>query len=370
MITAGVALALAALPALLYVVNLRLYRTPDMPSETPSVSILIPARNEATGIAGAVEAALASRGVTLEVVVLDDHSTDETPDIVRAIAARDSRVRLESAPDLPAGWCGKQHACHVLGERARYGLLLFVDADVRLASEGVARLAGFLESSGADLVSGIPLQQTGSLMERLLIPLIHFVLLGFLPLGRMRVDPMPALGAGCGQLFLARAEAYFAIGGHAVIRATLHDGVKLPRAFRAGGKKTDLCDATALASCRMYNGTLEVWKGLAKNATEGLAAPGTIIPATLLLGVGQVLPFVLLGLASWLSMAELALAGLAALCAYAPRFAGVMRFRQSVVGAVLHPLGIMLLLAIQWYALARSLMGGRPTWRGRSYTAG
>src|SRR4051794_26388139 len=82
-ILAGVALALAALPALLYLVNLRLYRTPPVGGETNAISILIPARNEASAIMDAVEAALASRGVTLEVIVLDDHSTDATADLVR-----------------------------------------------------------------------------------------------------------------------------------------------------------------------------------------------------------------------------------------------------------------------------------------------
>ena len=96
----------------------------------------------------------------------------------------------------------------------------------------------------------------------------------------MRRSRHPAYGAGCGQLFLARREAYETAGGHAAIRATLHDGVKLPRAFRAAGLRTDLFDATDVASCRMYRNAGEVWRGLAKNATEGLAAPGKIVPAT------------------------------------------------------------------------------------------
>lgn len=369
MILAFVALILAFVPAALFLLNLRLYRTPPVPTPplADAVSVLIPARDEAAGIAGAVEAALASRGVSVEVVVLDDHSADGTAAVVRAIAERDPRVRLESAPELPPGWCGKQHACHVLAGLARHPLLLFVDADVRLAPDGVSRLVGFLRSSGADLVSGLPQEQAGTLMERLLIPLVHFVLLGFLPIGRMRASLHPSLGAGCGQMFLARAEAYHAAGGHAAIRASLHDGLMLPRAFRAAGRRTDLCDATAIASCRMYRGAAEVWGGLAKNATEGLAAPGLIVPATLLLGGGQVLPFALLACAGWLPPAAVAAAGLAAVLAYVPRAAGVVRFGQPILGAALHPLGVSVLLAIQWYALGRRLLGGRPSWRGRRY---
>src|SRR5205807_74198 len=126
----------------------------------------------------------------------------------------------------------------------------------------------FLEKSGAALVSGIPRQETGTFFERLLIPLIHFILLGFLPMKRMRSTRKPAYAAGCGQLFLARRMAYDAMGGHAIIRSSLHDGLTLPRAFRRAGFQTDLCDATDLATCRMYCGAGEVWHGLAKNATE------------------------------------------------------------------------------------------------------
>ena len=365
---AAAALLLAALPAALYLANLRLYRPAPPPvGEPPTVSLLIPARNEERSIVAAVEAALASEGVVLEVVVLDDHSEDRTAELVRAIAARDARVRLVEAPPLPPGWCGKQHACHALAGEARHSLLAFQDADVRLAPDALARLAAFQRSSGADLVSGFPRQLTGTLLEKLVLPLIHFVLLGFLPLARMRRSTHPGYGAGCGQLFLARAEAYRAAGGHAAIRATLHDGVRLPRTFRSAGRMTDLCDATDLAVCRMYRGAGEVWRGLAKNATEGLAAPAMIVPATVLLLGGQVLPFALLACAAWLPPAAVGLAALAAALAWAPRVAGVARFRQSPLGAALHPLGVSVLVAIQWSALAGALIGRPATWKGRRY---
>src|SRR5262249_39505711 len=292
---------------------------------------------------------------------------DLTARIVRDIASADPRVRLELAPRLPEGWCGKQHACQVLAGLARMPLLLFQDAHLPPAPRGAARLVAFLEQSGADLVSGFPYQHTGTLLEVLLIPLIHFVLLGFLPIWMMRRSGDPSLGAGCGQLFLTRAETYHAMGGHAAIRATLHDGIKLPRAFRAAGMKTGLCDCTDVASCRMYHGAEETWNGLAKNATEGLASLGMIVPATVLLGGGQVLPFLLLAHSPLLSPLAMWLAVAAIVLAYWPRLAGVVCFRQSLIGAVLHPIGITLLLAIQWYALGRAVLGLRAGWRGRTY---
>jgi hypothetical protein len=367
-VLAVVAFGLAALSALLFLANLRLYRPAPQPGSSRGVSILIPARNEERSIGAAIEAALASRGVDIEIVVLDDHSEDRTADIVGEIAAREERVRLENAPALPDGWCGKQHACHVLARHARHDLLLFVDADVRLQPDGLARMVAFLEMSGADLVSGIPYQETGTLLEMLLIPLIHFILLGFLPLGRMRASTHPAYAAGCGQLFLARRSAYEKSGGHAAIRASLHDGITLPRTFRRAGLRTDLFDATDVASCRMYRGAAEVWRGLAKNATEGLAHPRVILLFTILLLGGQVLPLLLLPFT--LMSAEptaIALTSLALALAYLPRVAGMVAFRQPLTGTLLHPIGVLLLVIIQWYALGRAILGRPAAWKGRRY---
>jgi hypothetical protein len=370
-VLAGVAAVCAAVPASLFLVNLFRYRPPPAVAEDadPSlaVSILIPARNEEDSITAAVESALASRGVTFEVVVLDDHSEDRTAERVRELAQKDGRVRLVPGPALPAGWCGKQHACWVLAREARHPLLLFLDADVRLAPDGADRLVAFLYQSGADLVSGVPRQVTGTFLEKLVIPLIHLVLLGFLPMGRMRKSRHPAYAAGCGQLFLARREAYEKAGGHAAIRASLHDGITLPRAFRRAGLRTDLCDATDLASCRMYTGARALWQGLAKNASEGLGHPRMIVPMTALLLCGQVLPVVLLALSAWLTWPAVVLAGLGTLLLYSPRWAGMSRFRQGWPGAALHPLGVLVLLLIQWHGLCCHLVGRPAGWKGRSY---
>jgi hypothetical protein len=357
---------MAAIPAWLFRVNLRLYRPPSVESR-PRVSVLIPARNEERSIGAAVTSALASEGVELEVIVLDDHSDDATAPIVRGLAAVDSRVRLMPGPDQPDGWCGKQCACWTLAGQASYDLLLFLDADVCLAADGVARMTAFLQKSGADLVSGIPFQETQTLIEQLVIPIIHFVLLGFLPIGRMRASCNPAYGAGCGQLVLAKKSSYDLAGGHAAIRSTLHDGIRLPRSFRAAGLMTDLVDATPVARCRMYRGARELWRGLAKNAVEGLGAPELIVPSTLVLLIGQVLPVVVLGVSIWHWSAAALPAAAATACAYYPRLTGGKRFGQPIVGALLHPIGVLILLAIQWYAWLAFMLGLPRSWKGRAY---
>ena len=310
-------LILALIPWSLAFANLRAYRPPPLiaasGADGVAVSVLIPARNEERAIAAAVESVLASRDVVLEVIVLDDHSEDGTARAVAELSRRDPRVRLATAPPLPAGWCGKQHACQNLAQLARYPLLCFIDADVRLAPAALARIAAFVQQSGASLVSGFPRQDTGSFLEGLLLPFMHFLLLAYLPIERMRRDVKPAFGAGCGQVFMADRAAYLRAGGHAAIASSLHDGLALPKAFRRAGLKTDLCDIAGLARCRMYFNSRDVWRGLTKNAVEGMAAPTRIVPFTVLLAGGHVLPVVLLvlGLAGYLSTLSTALAALA-----------------------------------------------------------
>ena len=363
-----ICLVCALLPCVLFFRNAREYPTPLVPidpASLPPVSVLIPARNEEANIAEALRSVLANYGTEFEVIVLDDHSTDGTAEIVQRFAKADSRVRLESAPPLPRGWCGKQYACASLAKFARHPLLMFMDADVRLEPSALVRMTGFVMERDVALASGVPRQITRTFWEKLLIPLIHFVLLGFLPFRRMRASANPAYAAGCGQLFVARAEEYRACGGHAAIRASLHDGIQLPRIFRQHGFRTDLCDATTVASCRMYASGREVFAGLAKNATEGLGAPGRIVPATFLLGAGQVASFVFLCApeSNWLFRG---IAALACLCAVLPRIFARTVFEHPLSSALLHPFGVLALLCIQWIALLRQIMGLRPRWRGRA----
>jgi len=360
---------LALVPMLLFLRNLRLYRLlPRAHSLGRKWSVLIPARNEEANIGAALRSVLDSDGVEIEVIVLDDHSTDRTAGIVRAIAQTDPRVRLETAPALPAGWFGKNFACHRLAGLARHPILLFLDADVRVSRpDSLARLAAFVEQSGTALFSGVPREETYGLMEQLIIPLIHFVLLGFLSLDRMRAGTDPRFAAACGQILAVDRDAYKRAGGHAAIADRMHDAVALARVFRARGLTTDLFDATDTFRCRMYRSATEVWHGFAKNAHEGLGSPQLILPATLLLLGGQILPLFVLAVAK--SPLVLTLAVVAALAAYLPRIVGAARFRQSLLGAVLHPVGVCALVAIQWFAFFRSLRHQPAVWRGRSYSS-
>ena len=378
MIPLGIAgVLLALIPCLLFWRNLSLYRVPMLPAKSPGpISVLIPARNEESAIGDAIAAVLQSKGpdsngLEFELLILDDHSTDKTALIVDTVGASDKRVRRIPGKELPTGWCGKQHACWQLAQHAQYGTLVFLDADVRLEPEGLARMAGFLESSGAALVSGVPRQITLGLWEKALIPLIPFVLLGFLPIARMRQSRSPAFAAGCGQFFVANREAYFTMGGHEAIKETLHDGIRLPRAFRMANFATDLADATPLARCRMYTTGREVRLGLMKNATEGLARKGILLPASILLLGGQVLPVgvLLVGICAQ-SVPITIVGGLGTLILFLTRLLGMGRFAQDGWSVVLHPFGVLALICLQWGARLRSIRGKQASWRGRTYPAG
>jgi hypothetical protein len=372
----------ATMPAVLWVWNMLLYREPQLGgcADTGScalptaVSVLIPARNEERVIAASLASLLASRGVEIEIVVLDDASTDRTAEIVRGFAEKDARVRLRTSVPLPVGWNGKQHACYSLAEAARSEILCFLDADVRLAPEALASMTAFLRNSGSDLVSGFPRQETDSPLECLLLPLIHFVLLSYLPLAGMRALSAPGFAVGCGQFLMVRRDAYQKSGGHSEIRTTMHDGLLLPQLFRRHGLRTDIADLTHLATCRMYHNASEVWRGLAKNATEGMAAPARILPFTFLLFCGQILP-VLLAISVVIAPASyshgarsLILAALAA--SFVPRLLSVWKYRQSLYSALVHPLGVSVLLVLQWYALLRKIAGQHVTWKERAYRLG
>lgn len=332
------------------------------------VSILIPARNEEASIGPALDAILSNGHPYFEVLVLDDQSDDETAAKVQSFATRDPRVRLLTSKALPAGWNGKQHACWQLANQSQYEWLVFLDADVRLAKDAVSRCIAEQMQRQSPLISGFPMQETGTIAERVLIPLMHYVLLGYLPINRMRSSLGVGLAAGCGQLFFADKLVYMSVGGHSAIRNSRHDGIQLPRTFRRAGHRTDIFDATDIARCRMYTSTKEVCNGLLKNATEGIANARLILPFTLLLVGGSVLPglsFVVgyVAKASWIALAILFLAFA---ISFVPRLVACKRFQQSYVGAVLHPFGVTCFVVLQWIAISRQQLGLTTKWRGRT----
>ena len=356
--------------------NLREFQvTRREPFPSPqSVSVLIPARNEEANLPSTLGCILDSKNVNLEVIVLDDNSSDRTAAIVSALAEKHRNLRIVTSQPLPEEWNGKQHACWQLAHEARFENMLFLDADVRLQSDALARLCAQFELNEAKLISGFPNQEMGSISEQMLIPMMYYLLLGYLPIPLMRTDISPEYGAGCGQLFFTDRTSYFACGGHRSIQQTRHDGLQLPRSYRRSGMLTDVIDASDIASVRMYRGVRETMNGLLKNADEGIANRKLLgIFSLLLLGAA---PLPIAGFAhaiyhGWFGLDRMYVAGallfaLSTLLSFVPRLLIATRFRHSLLGVLLHPISILWFLSLQWIAFLRSQMGlSRPSWRGR-----
>ena len=382
----AVSLVAAAQSLLVGIANMKRYRPApalaDVAASTQSVrvAVCIPARNERENIEACVRSVLASREVDVRAYVYDDESTDGTGEILARLAAEDARVVVVPRRALPTGWNGKQHACFRMAE---HGLaydpalewFLFTDADVRFEPDAVARALGFAQRANAALVSTVPREVTGSVGEMLLIPLIHFVLMGYLPFGRMRATLDPAASAACGQFILVSRTAYRASGGHEGFRDSMHDGVKFPRAVRRAGLRTDLYDGTESVSCHMYRGFSQTWRGFAKNAFEGLGSLGLLIFITVWHVLGHLLPWVVITAAATQMLTQsdasrerpqtaLVLAVLAVVCALLYRVLLAARFRQSWLNVPLHPISIAMLTAVQWWSLWLDRTGRRG-WKGR-----
>lgn len=365
-----------AAAAALGLVNLRRYRRfvcneigeQNDSSEMPHISVCIPARNEEANIEACVRSVLANRGVKIEVLIYDDDSSDATPRILSALTAQDGRVRRVDTQDLPPDWNGKQWGCERMGQASTGEWLLFTDADVRLAPDCLKTTWIAANASKCDLLSTVPRQITGTWMEDAIVPLIHFVLLSYLPMGQMRTTTLPAASAGCGQFLFVRRSMWARSGGHASFRQSMHDGIKLPRAVRSVGGRTDLFDGTELAECRMYRGAGQVWRGFAKNAYEALGSFALLLFITVIHIVGHVLPW---GWIVWalftnqLASTATVLAVVAITITTLQRIIFAKRFRQSLRAIVLHPLGILLLTFIQWHSLWIAKTG-RRAWKGRS----
>lgn len=372
LVYAAICLAIVAVPAIMTAINLGLYRTPpadpSLDDDRPWLAVCVPARNEEANIEDCARSILDGDDDRVRVYVYDDESTDRTPEILAKLTAETDRVRVVQQVPLPEGWNGKQHGCWRCAQAAMEdgcGWLLFTDADVRFSPDMARRTRAAAAELNADMVSTFPRQLTGTLSEALLVPVMFYLLLGYLPFARMRNTDDPAASAGCGQFLCVSAEAYRAFGGHEAFKATMHDGIRMPRAARQTGKRTDLFDGTDLARVRMYVGFSDAWRGFAKNAYEGLGSPILLVVLSLMHLTVHVAPWLVLPFAIgggyWLSAGLLLLAGVV------PVFSRLViagRLRHSILGALLHPVSILLTTAVQWHSFWLASQGKRA-WRGR-----
>ena len=236
----------------------------DLPGDAPLVSVVVPSRNEARNIDACVRSILASTWPNLEVIVVNDHSTDGTGDIARRIT--DPRLRVIDNPDLPDGWFGKQWACHNGAAVAKGSFLLFTDADTRHGPELLARSMRAARERKADLFSVAGSQTMDTFWEKLLQPHVFGLMLArFGDLDRVSASTNPYDKVANGQMMLVRRDVYDRAGGHEAVRSHVAEDLRMAQEWTRLGYSVQLISGLDYMSTRMYVGLREFVKGWGKN---------------------------------------------------------------------------------------------------------
>lgn len=334
------------------------------PAAAPLVSILVPARNEARTIGRAVASLLAQTYTNLEVVVLDDQSEDETSVFAIQAAQNDPRFRLLTGQPLPAGWLGKNWACHQLAQVARGDILLFADADVVWQEGALTAVVAHFSQHQADLLAVWPTQQTETWSERLVVPLINFAILCYLPILPVHHTHWPAFAAANGQCLAFRRAAYDKMGGHAAVRGSVIEDVAFAQRSKRHKLRLRLADSNRLVQCRMYENWAQVRAGFAKNI---LAGHGNSVLFLLISTLFHWLLFVypwlwlLLGGGWWALGLVLAGVGLRlGTAVFTHRAAGI----HALLPSFLMPLSVLLMTRIAAQSISWH-WGGGGQWKGR-----
>ncbi|HEY0996869.1 MAG TPA: glycosyltransferase family A protein [Gemmatimonadaceae bacterium] len=348
--------------------------SPVPPAQPLRVSVIVPARNEERNVARCLRALLASQWPALEVILVDDHSTDATGAIAREVAAGDARLRVFANPDLPDGWFGKQWACWNGAAAARGEILCFADADTEQAPDLVPRAVAAIAALEADLLSVAGWQELGSFWERLLQPQVFSMLL--LRYGgtagvntARRAEDVIANG----QCLFMRRDAYDAVGGHAAVRDKVAEDLAMAQAVFRAGKRVRLVLGTEQLSTRMYTSLRELVAGWGKNIYAGGidAVPGgragrALFPLLLLLGpLANLWPPIALALAlAGVMPTNVAWAALATAITTVWWALTYAWLEEPPWYALLYPLGAAVLF---WIILTAIFRGRRVAWKGRTY---
>ncbi len=343
----------------------------------PDVTVIVPARDEETNIEACLQSVLNQDYPKdrVSVLVVDDHSTDVTADIVRRVAARHARVTLIAAPPLPPLWIGKPHACWIGAQAAapRTQWLCFIDADVkadpRLLSS--AMRAAFAER--LDLLSLAPRQELNSFPERLILP-CGLILLSFVQDLRRAQARAGAEVTATGQFMLVRREAYQAVGGHEAVRSAICEDLEFARRLKQSGWAVLLMSGERILATRMYSGWRTLWPGLAKNLVDTLGGPtptlALAVAAMILAWAAVAIPLIdVIGCARGVygAVSALVLALLGSGAAFGLHIAATFHFRIPFWYGLLFPLGYTAgaLMALD---SVRRRVGGRVSWKGRIYS--
>jgi glycosyltransferase involved in cell wall biosynthesis len=333
-------------------------------SDPLSVSVIVPARNEAATLSDCLNSLVAQQGVAFEIIVVDDHSTDRTREIASSFSARG--VRVIAAGPLPAGWTGKNNAVASGAKAARADWLLFTDADTVHLPGSLARALAEAKRRNASSLSYSPEQIVKTFWEKAIMPVIFAELAASFRPSQVS-DPKSPAAAANGQYILITRETYNSVGGHAAIAANLLEDVALARAVKQSGRKILFRFAADAVRTRMYRSFAQLREGWTKNLV-------LLFPHPLRLAALRSIEFVLI--LSSLAIASTAAlrghfqpalaAGLLCLTMYAIFLARIRRAHFSWDANLLALLGLPLFS----YLLLRSARmhaNGGVSWKGRTY---
>lgn len=275
---------------------------PKAPGAGAKVSVLVAARNEENAIETCISGLLAQDWEPLEVIVIDDRSTDRTAEILQRLEqTAGGRLTALAVHELPEGWFGKPHAMHTAAQAATGEWLLLTDADCRqLSSRTVSIALAEAESHGADMLSITPMLETASVWEQVFQPAAALTLIfWFLP-DRVN-DPAKKTAYANGAFILVRKSCYNAIGGHEQVRASLNEDIHLARRAKQMGFKLRVNGNRGLYSTRMYETPRQAWRGWSRIFCGCLETVPRLALAAALVGMMSIVPLVsaAVGLAGW-----------------------------------------------------------------------
>lgn len=327
-------------------------------NEDDLISILIPARNEENNILNILEDVSRQEYQHIEILVLNDSSTDRTAEIVRAFSLVDSRCQLIEGEALHQEWLGKSWACHQLAKHAKGNYFLFLDADVRVNGPLFSTTVCKLKENKLTLLSLFPGQDMRTIGEWLVVPLMHYLLLSLLPLRFIEWFRHPSLAAANGQFMLFNGDQYRNNWWHQQVKNKVTEDIEIMKMVkRAGFKGTTLLENNFIR-CRMYRGYSEAVSGFKKNLLAGFAGNVLVLLVYLYL---TIFSYALLFFAGYWEIATVVLL--------------LIIFLRSLISAMAdqNPLWNVLLhipqMAVMLYIAALSVAGkfsGNNKWKGRN----
>ena len=337
---------------------------PPIRGAAPRVSVVVAARDEERHIEVAVRALLAQDYPDVELIVVDDRSTDRTPELLRAIAGDEPRLAVVRVDALPDGWLGKNHALQRGADRATGALLLFADADVVLAPDALSRAVRLLELERGDHLTVAPDMLAPTWPLALVVN--YFMMWFLLYLRPWRApDPRSRAFIGIGAFNLVRASAYQSIEGHRRIALRPDDDIMLGKLLKRSGFRQLIATAQGTVRVEWYRTLGELARGFRKNAFAGLEYSTLMvlgaIAGNLALGVW---PFVAVWLTGGAERWLYATAGIAQVIAYA---GPLLARRERLWLAALYPAAAVLFVGILLAAVGRTLRRGGIEWRGTFY---